>query len=260
MTGYGVFWSIIEDLYNNDNSLEAEYDDIAYDLRVDAAIVKSIVNDFGLFQFDAGSFGSTSVQRRLEERAEKSEKARQSINKRWNKSNDTNTNVLKNHTNVSVSDSNVILERKGKEIKEIKEGNKGAENGEKIAPPILERIVEEFKEAHGHYIVTDPDAELSAAAKILSFYREKYPAAGDDVVIEGMRYLFKKYVNINDDFLRHKMSLPTIAKNWNEINSKVFHGKATHVEVAPRNRNDPAVLRQKKVMELGDIISGAVSQ
>jgi hypothetical protein len=111
MQGYGVFWSIVEDLYNNANALRLDYDGIAYDLRSDSDTVFSVINDFDLFVFDVNTFGSLSVQKRLDERNDKSIKARESANKRWN-----NANALQ-----SQSDSNAIKERKGKEIKEIKE-------------------------------------------------------------------------------------------------------------------------------------------
>jgi hypothetical protein len=107
--GYGIFWAIIEDLYNNTNVLRLDYDTISFDLRCEISIVKSIINDFDLFVIDGDIFGSTSVERRLEERNEKSEKARQSVLKRWSKK-EIDTNVLQTN-----NDSNTIKERKGKE-------------------------------------------------------------------------------------------------------------------------------------------------
>lgn len=111
MAGYGIFWAIIEDLYNNANALRTDYDGIAYDLRVDSDTVKSIINDFDLFVFDGEHFGSLSVQNRIDERDSKSVKARESAHKRW-----TNANAMPTQC-----DSNAIKERKGKEIKEKKE-------------------------------------------------------------------------------------------------------------------------------------------
>jgi hypothetical protein len=110
--GYGLFWAIIEDLYNNANALPLDYECIAFDLRADIEILKSIINDFDLFVIKDGSFGSLSVERRLEQRNNKSLKARQSANKRWNNNKD-DANALQTHY-----DSNAIKERKGKENKE----------------------------------------------------------------------------------------------------------------------------------------------
>jgi hypothetical protein len=115
MQGYGVFWSIVEDLYNNANALRTDYEGIAYDLRSDSDLVASVVNDFDLFIFNGDYFGSNSVEERLEQRNDKSAKARKSASYRWD-----NANALQTQ-----SDSNAKKERKGKEIKgkEIKEIN-----------------------------------------------------------------------------------------------------------------------------------------
>ena len=88
--GYGLFWAILEDLYSNQNSLPIDYDCIAFDLRTDTDTVKSIINDFDLFVFNNGSFGSLSAERRLKEREEKSNRARKNILKRWS---DTNEDI-----------------------------------------------------------------------------------------------------------------------------------------------------------------------
>ena len=115
MVGYGIFWSIVEDLYNNANALRTDYEGIAYDLRSDSDLVASVVNDFDLFIFNGDYFGSNSVQERLEQRNDKSAKARKSASYRWE-----NANAMQTQ-----SDSNAKKERKGKEIKgkEIKEIN-----------------------------------------------------------------------------------------------------------------------------------------
>jgi hypothetical protein len=111
LLGYGIFWAIVEDLYNNANALQMDYERIAFELRVDESIIISIINDFKLFVFNEDTFGSLSVEKRLNHRNEKSNKARNSANKRWEKSNN-DANALQTQ-----SDSNAIKEIKGKEIK-----------------------------------------------------------------------------------------------------------------------------------------------
>ncbi len=107
--GYGLYWAIIEDLYNNANALPTDYDCMAFDLRATSEQIKSILNDFDLFVIKAGFFSSNSVKRRMEQRELKSAKARESALNRWNKS-DRNADALPPQ-----SDSNAIKERKGKE-------------------------------------------------------------------------------------------------------------------------------------------------
>ena len=116
LVGYGLFWAIIEDLYNNANALPTDYESIAFDLRTDEVLVSSVIKDFDLFIIDNGMFGSSSIERRLNERNEKSKKAKESANLRWQKHKEQcerNANALPTQ-----SDSNAIKERKGKEIKE----------------------------------------------------------------------------------------------------------------------------------------------
>lgn len=106
MEGYGIYWSIIEELYLNANVLNLKYERIAFELRSDLNRIKSIINDYDLFVFSGENFGSLSVEKRLEEREVKSKKATESVNKRW-----LNTNVLQNQY-----ECNTIKESKVKEI------------------------------------------------------------------------------------------------------------------------------------------------
>lgn len=135
VTGYGIFWSIIEDLYNNTNVLRLDYDSISYDLRCDKKKVISVINDFELFVIDGEFFSSLSVKKRLDGRNEKSAKARESVLKRWTK----DTNVL-----LSNNDSNTIKERKGKERKSIKA----------FVPPEFSEF-EKYCEEHGFKNIAD---------------------------------------------------------------------------------------------------------
>ena len=123
MAGYGIFWAIIEDLYNNANALQTDCDSIAYELRTDVSVVKSVIFDFDLFVIDGEQFGSSSVERRLEERANVSKKAKASANARWAKirnanAQETDANALPPH-----SERNAIKEKKEMKGKEKKESN-----------------------------------------------------------------------------------------------------------------------------------------
>ena len=68
-------------------------------------------HDFDLFIVDGDTFGSMSIERRLNERKEKSRKAKESASYRWN-----NANALRTEC-----DGNAIKEKKVKEKKEKKE-------------------------------------------------------------------------------------------------------------------------------------------
>lgn len=86
--GYGIYFMLIERLREESSYMSVkDYNMLAFDLRVDAGKVKSVIEDFGLFAFaDNGKcFYSESLMRRMKVKDEKSEKARQSAKSRWNK-------------------------------------------------------------------------------------------------------------------------------------------------------------------------------
>lgn len=122
--GYGIYWALIEELYQNANALQTNYKRIAFDMRVDENTIKSIIENFDLFIVENEFFGSLSVQRRLDMRNDKSTKARESAQKRWTK----DANALQTQ-----SDSNAIKESKLKESK-----RKG------FVKPTIEEIKKEF--------------------------------------------------------------------------------------------------------------------
>jgi hypothetical protein len=111
MQGIGVYWCLVEMLYEEGGYMPTEYERISFELRTDTKVIQSIILDYELFKTDADKFWSDAVLDRLRERCEKSEKARESINKRWQKIKD-NTNVIRTN-----EDRNTIKESKGEESK-----------------------------------------------------------------------------------------------------------------------------------------------
>jgi len=111
MLGYGIFWAIVEDLYNNANALQLDCDGIAYDLHTDYKVVKSVINDFDLFTIEDDKFGSFSIERRITERDSKSEKARESAFKRWNKKKD-NANALPTQSDSNAIEYSIVNKKK----------------------------------------------------------------------------------------------------------------------------------------------------
>jgi hypothetical protein len=83
MQGYGIFWAIVEDLYINENKIAEDYEGIAYDLRIEAETVKSIIQDFELFQIENGFIRSNAIGFRIEKRNLASKKGRESADRRW---------------------------------------------------------------------------------------------------------------------------------------------------------------------------------
>ena len=90
--GYGVYFMILERLRDETGYMSVkDYNMIAFDLRVDAALVKSVVEDFGLFVFtdDGKYFYSDSFKRRMDikdiKKKQRSESAKVGANSRWNR-------------------------------------------------------------------------------------------------------------------------------------------------------------------------------
>ena len=123
--GYGVYFMILERLREEPEYTSVkDYNMIAFDLREDASLIKSVVEDFGLFVFtdDGKYFYSESFKQRMEIKDEQSRKkaeaGKKGLEKRWG-----NSKAIANATG---NDSN---KRKEKERKE-------KESKEKYPPPL----------------------------------------------------------------------------------------------------------------------------
>ena len=152
MLGYGIYWSLVEDLYHNNNKLEDNPALLAYDYRCTTELIKSVINDFDLFIVKDGYVSSNSIQKRLDERNDKVTKAKQSASKRWE-------NKGKNADNIETQcdsdanamrtqcDGNAIKESKVKESK-VKESkvNKRKLKEDIFIPPIVEDVLNYFEE------------------------------------------------------------------------------------------------------------------
>lgn len=114
--GYGIYFMIIERLRDESDYMSIkDYNVLAFDFRVSADKVKSVIEDFGLFEFseDKKYFYSRRLINSMQVKSEKSEKARVSAGKRWNKS-ESDANAMRTH-----SDSNAIKVKESK-VKESK--------------------------------------------------------------------------------------------------------------------------------------------
>lgn len=92
--GYGAYWEIIEKLFESNGELNLrDIPLIAYELHLDDAdqkILESVIKDFGLFEINANNdFTADMVMTQLEYRKQRSEEARAKVNKRYQKSGQT---------------------------------------------------------------------------------------------------------------------------------------------------------------------------
>lgn len=85
VVGYGIFFKIIELLYQNDGEIQYDLDFISFTVNYDKEIVKSVINDFGLFSIlDKDRLMNARVFEAIKEITEKSNKARANALKRYN--------------------------------------------------------------------------------------------------------------------------------------------------------------------------------
>lgn len=141
--GYGVYFMILERLRDEPDYMSVvDYNLIAYDLREDAALIKSVVEDFGLFVFteDGKYFYSEGFSHRMSIKDEistvRSAAGKKGATRRWEKPEKGKTckengkviaNAITNDAKVITNDKNFdskeskVKERKEKEISFSKE-------------------------------------------------------------------------------------------------------------------------------------------
>ena len=114
--GYGLFWALIELLRNeSDHRMRTHYKSIAFALQTQEDSIKKIINDYDLFFLDNDYFWSESLLKRMELKEERSEKARESAKKRWNK--DIDATAMRTHSERNAN----AMQLKESKVKEIKE-------------------------------------------------------------------------------------------------------------------------------------------
>lgn len=102
--GKGLYWDIIEMLYEQDGRLSlSEIDSYAFSLRCNPDLISRLTSDFDLFESDNEFFWSNSVLLRLEKRNSKTSSARQSALKKWGITDDGVDNGLKRSERLSLA-------------------------------------------------------------------------------------------------------------------------------------------------------------
>ncbi len=83
VVGYGIFFKVIELLYQNDGKMEYDLDFISFNVNYDKKAVDSVLKDFDLFTIQDEVLYNNRVLESIKEITEKSEKARASANRRY---------------------------------------------------------------------------------------------------------------------------------------------------------------------------------
>lgn len=159
MTGIGVFWCIIEMLFEEGGELPLEYERIAFALRTDTNVIKSVIEDFGLFIIEENMLSSVSVLKRIEIRNEKSLKAKESANHRWDK--------YRSNANAQNNDANAL---KNDAIKEINKGNK-INKGKTNFDLFFDSL---YNDENWHQLVIDTDKRFFSSDDVKTNFKAFY--------------------------------------------------------------------------------------
>ena len=120
--GYGVFWAVLELLFNEENKLcVSDYYDLAYGLQCEPEILIQVIEDFDLFVIEDGCFYSRRLHSHIEEINLKSQKAKESVNKRW-----SDTNAIRTHNDSNTSKVKKSISKVKKSIEDRIEAFKNA--------------------------------------------------------------------------------------------------------------------------------------
>ena len=87
---YGVYWMLVERLREEENYVcEKDYDMLAFDFRVDPELIRTVVEDFGMFDVadDGQTFSSHGLQERMDEASKKSAAGKKGAESRWRSKN-----------------------------------------------------------------------------------------------------------------------------------------------------------------------------
>ena len=82
---YGIYWFLVEDLYNNNNSIEADFQSLAREIGTKSKLLEYVVNQSGLFQVENGQISSLAVGKRIKEMNQRSDTYRVNAKSRYQK-------------------------------------------------------------------------------------------------------------------------------------------------------------------------------
>ena len=201
-----------------------DYNIIAFDLRVDAALIKSVVEDFGLFAFteDGKRFYSESFLKRMEVKDEVSDARRKAALKRWKSEGEKctdNANAMQKQCKSNASAMQVQC-NKVKESKESKESlstTTRARESQDEVPAKSESLQDTNAEYLTHFFRAENKANVEVVLLNLGLKpsdTQRLHKLADEVIAEW-RATDTHHEDYND-FARHLISTIRIKLNSNK--------------------------------------------
>ena len=125
--------------------------------------------------------------------------------------------LVKNRSKTKQNEHDTVIVTVNDNVKEdIKKPDEPAD--------FIQQVLDCFIQQHGSYEVMNKGKERAAIGKILSKYKEKYPAANSEETLHGLKEYFRLCVNIPDIWLMNNMSPSIIVSKFNEINKILKNG------------------------------------
>ena len=223
LQGIGLYWCIIECLYENNGylTLDDDVDLLVYDLKVDRDLIINLIDNFDLFKKCKNKFYSQSVLNRLQKITDKSNKNRINVIKRWNKSKNEN-NTIENNLNCE-SDTNVLPNEYQNNATEEQTNYYIKENKKK----------EKKKEENKRNILLTTTTNSNTKDSIYTQFEKNFGRLLSPMEYQKINNWLELLDN-QDDILEHAIeiavmnNIPTFAyvdgiiKNWNAKNLKTL--------------------------------------
>ena len=167
--GYGIYFMLLEKLFEENGYLEKNYEGIAFDLRTECERIRSVVEDFGLFGFKEEKFYSHSLLQRIKKINSKSDKAKKSAKARWNKPREPHANALD-----SQCERNASKVKKSK-VNKSKEKNTNSLSGDEVFNSFWELYPKKIGKGGARKAwnkIKNPKATLEKIAKSLVWQKQ----------------------------------------------------------------------------------------
>lgn len=259
--GYAVYFMLVEMLAGEtDHTLRKDYNMLAFELRVASDIVKSVVEDFGLFQFtdDGERFYSDSLNDRLEKldnlREQRAKAGRKSAEKRA-KATPVERPLQKESTtvdqNCNKGDIRDIISPNGERGRarthaggrEAGDGDRGErEAGVRVG--IMEGWKRHYKEVYGtDYLLTRGSVmqEVGDLAPAIESMMEKAHVELDEKsVAEYSHTLFTELLSTADAWQQEHWGLKLVTKQLNQLIKQHNGPRQQHKDEGPRKIADAA--------------------
>lgn len=222
--GYGIYFMLLERLRDEPTYMSIkDYNTLAFDLRVDAQKIKSVIEDFGLFTFtdDGKCFYSEGFMKRMEIKDSKtkarSKAGKKGAEKRWNEQ--KNSNAIAKPLNKDSKAITMPYQNDGKEskVKETKVNKSKVNHHQEIQEKNDEPVAPSVQNSKLH---DDDDFR-----NLLTYYQQNIGATNPVVVQqlqESVNDFTERKTSLKESYDIVRFAIELTAKNnvhnWNYVN------------------------------------------